>query len=501
VRRAWLVALVAAVALVAGGAAPALEGGNPADTDPAWSPDGRWIAFVHAADSGYNGSSRDLVLAEPTAGGSQRVLARGTELGSNQPYDPRWSPDGTKLLFGACCDPDEIWTVAADGSALTRLTTVGREPTWSPDGRRVAYVGERSYLSVMNADGSDQQRLAPAASHPAWSPDGTKIAYTSGDDLYVWLLRDGRSEALMHTRRKEDNARWSPDGRLISFTRGFDYYVMGADGSAQRRVARAQQDDPSLSPPGPAVWSPDGRWLAVAARAPVARPVGLVADTIQIVRPDGSGLRRLTHLTHSSQAQPSWSPGGRAIAFDASPPCPGIERWGIATVSVLRQRMRWVTQNCFIYGSAGPDTLVGTANAEVIYGFGGNDVILGGASEDVLQGGRGNDRLDGGRTYDDICDEWCDILRGGPGNDVLVAHDTPSFLDGGLGRDRLIGSSRSDLLDGGRGPDVIRAGRGDDVVHAQDGVADVIACGPGHDAVAADRVDRVARDCEYVRRR
>ncbi|HET8525163.1 MAG TPA: hypothetical protein VFM81_00840 [Actinomycetota bacterium] len=388
-----------------------------------------------------------------------------------------------------------------DGSGLKRLAAVGREPVWSPDARRIAFVGERSYLTVMNADGSEQRRLAPAASHPAWSPDGTRIVYGAGGDLYLWLVREERSEPLTRTRRNEDNPRWSPGGALISFTRGFDYYVMRADGSGQRRVARAQRDVPSLSPPDPAAWSPNGKWLALAARTPVGAPVGLTADTIHIVHPDGRGLRRVAPLSHSSQGEPSWSPDGRRIAFVWSPACPGLERWGIAAVQLGRARVRWVTQSCFVYGTAGRDTLEGTADSEILYGFQGDDMVMGRAGEDVLQGGRGDDRLDGGRTYDDICDEWCDVLRGGHGDDRLLAHDTPSYLDGGLGRDRLSGGSRWDFIDPGRGSDVVRAGRADDVVHARDGSMDRIACGGGRDAVAADPLDYVAADCEYVRRR
>ena len=75
-----------------------------------------------------------------------------------------------------------------------------------------------------------------------------------------------------------------------------------------------------------------------------------------------------------------------------------------------------------------------------------------------------------------------DILRGTPGPDVLR----------GLGG--------ADLLVGGRGPDRLLAGAGNDVVRARDGVRDRIACGPGRDLVVADRVDRIARDCELVRR-
>ena len=107
-----------------------------------------------------------------------------------------------------------------------------------------------------------------------------------------------------------------------------------------------------------------------------------------------------------------------------------------------------------MFGTSGPDTLVGTPSADVIvglngddtiYGKGGVDIICGGPGKDTLYGGGGGDYLDGG---DDD-----DVLRGGPGKDVLI---------GGVGSDRLYGGSGDDLLAGGRGYDFCYPGHDDD---------------------------------------
>jgi hypothetical protein len=85
-----------------------------------------------------------------------------------------------------------------------------------------------------------------------------------------------------------------------------------------------------------------------------------------------------------------------------------------------------------------------------------------------------------------------DVLRGTPGRDVLR----------GLGGDDLLyGLGGNDVLFGGRGRDRLLAGAGSDVVYAADGARDTIICGAGRDLVYAGRADRVARDCERVRRR
>ncbi len=94
-----------------------------------------------------------------------------------------------------------------------------------------------------------------------------------------------------------------------------------------------------------------------------------------------------------------------------------------------------------------------------------------------------------------------DVLRGGGGNDTLRGLGGHDRLFGGSGNDRLFGGNGNDRLDGGRGRDVLDGGRGNDLILARDKAVDTIRCGPGRDSVVADRADKVAKDCETVRRR
>ncbi len=93
-----------------------------------------------------------------------------------------------------------------------------------------------------------------------------------------------------------------------------------------------------------------------------------------------------------------------------------------------------------------------------------------------------------------------DTLRGLAGNDRLLAGSGNDRLYGGPGHDRLVGGAGNDLLQGGTGRDLFDAGSGNDTAQARDRSVDTIRCGPGRDKVFADRRDRVARDCETVRR-
>ena len=199
-----------------------------------------------------------LVFLGPTTGGSVlwTIRADGTEarrVTRSQfvtEVEPEWSPDGRKIAYsrGEWCHTDpydlcnRIWTVNADGSDARRLIprrlpgllanrkVSFQAPTWSPDGRRIAYEqsiweSQRSNLYMMNADGSGRRRLTRLrnARSPAWSPNGAAIAFThrpekgSNREIFVLTLRTGKLRRLTKTKADESLPQWSPDGRRIAY--------------------------------------------------------------------------------------------------------------------------------------------------------------------------------------------------------------------------------------------------------------------------------------------
>ena len=206
---------------------------------------------------------------------------------------------------------DDVWTIDADGTDLTRLTRSRWpefDPSWSPDGTRIAFRSERSgepEIWLMNADGTGQRRLTAGLS-PAWSPDGNLIAFSGRQGLSL-IRPDGTGRRVLPDTEGGEYPSWSPDGRRIAFDsnviRQHTMYIARADGSKVvdlSRVGEGWQVD----------WSPDGRSILFTSH----RDHPDNYTDIYVMRPDGSAVRRLTHRVGQTAA---WSPDGDDIVFSA----------------------------------------------------------------------------------------------------------------------------------------------------------------------------------------
>jgi TolB protein len=207
----------------------------------------------------------------------------------------------------------DIWVMDLPGGKLHRLTTDSANdfsPTWSPDGKRIAFRSDRrgdDEVFVMNADGTRQRDLSnnPTSDYsPAWSPDGSTIAFAtdrSGDPNDLWLMDPDGSHPrpLVQQPGIDEYPTWSPDGSQIAFacTLGgilasrvgdFEVCVVDADGTGLRRIT----DDPGIS--HPVGWSPDGSLIVfMSNRDQNPGDVSPCGD-MYVIRPDGSELRRVT---------------------------------------------------------------------------------------------------------------------------------------------------------------------------------------------------------------
>ena len=202
------------------------------DAKPAWSPDGRRIAFVRRNQN----SIGDVYLMD--ADGSN-VVRRAP--GFKSPYEgdsfgfrsPAWSPDGRMLAVdhGDCIYNCDIYLLRADDDGMrpVHLATMAAQPTWSPDGQKIAFVslsGDDGYhaLHVINADGSQitpiTVRDEGGIFYPAWSPDGRRIAFTKCMQACNIIVAnaDGSGSVQLTTGVHAFEPDWSPDGTRVAFT-------------------------------------------------------------------------------------------------------------------------------------------------------------------------------------------------------------------------------------------------------------------------------------------
>lgn len=261
-----------------------------------------------------------------------------------------WSPDGRKILYVSRGDRNtwDLFVINVDGSGQRMLTSVrSASAAWSPDGRKVAFQGPprtpdashprpASGLWVIDADGSGKRRLAPKGYDPAWSPDGRTIAFATSSRIYV-VNADGTGQRRLAGNAvagskaggKTSAPAWSPDGRKILFLSDagtscdycFHLYVVNADGSGERRLTHMSKTGPrrlvgDFSP----AWSPDGQRIAFVRRR--FDPTGLDVGVVWVMRADGREQRKLTREMSFAErgvyARVAWSPDGRKLAFTSN---------------------------------------------------------------------------------------------------------------------------------------------------------------------------------------
>jgi Tol biopolymer transport system component len=219
-------------------------------------------------------------------------------------------------LTGSPPGPDEIWAVHADGTGARRLA-FGYAPSWSRDGRRIAYVNPTDELAVMNADGSGKrsfwEQFSSTDLAPRWSPDDTELLFWEGH--YPSPLSVVNAQGLPVTRSLtppgafvESGADWSPAGNKIVYSGKRGVYMIRENGRGAHRI--------TTRPAAGLRWSPDGRKLLFIVSGD-PREAGPLATM------DADGTRARVVISREMRVlDAGWSPDGRQIAW-ASAEAPG----------------------------------------------------------------------------------------------------------------------------------------------------------------------------------
>jgi TolB protein len=228
---------------------------------PAWSPDGRRLAYVSFE------TQKAAVWVQDLSTGERRMVAGFR--GSNSA--PAWSPDGKKLAVTLSREgPAQLYLINADGSGepqrLTRSSAIDTEAAFSPDGRLVYFVSDRGggpQVYRVAVDGGTPERVTFSGDYnisPAISPDGRNLAYISRQSgafkLMLLDLSGGAALSLTDTQDDESPS-FAPNGRLLVYTtkaQGLDVLMTTTlDGKIKTRLLSTGAD---MREP---CWGPFGR--------------------------------------------------------------------------------------------------------------------------------------------------------------------------------------------------------------------------------------------------
>ena len=224
-----------------------------------WSPDGKKVAF-------YSGNAICVIPVSPETGRPTGPAKKLLEGKYRFIFPVSWSPDSERIVFMRIDEKikGDIWTLSLKDGTLNQIASdpeVEMNPSWSPDGKTIAYNWGDSEIRVVPAEGGESRKIADIkyGRYISWSPDGKWLFYNSPEKSCLYRLSDERVFEIAHPQEVGTFFSWSPDGKKMLFYRtSYDFTnvlkVVSTSGGPSFRLGRELKLSPYTQ-----FWSPDNR--------------------------------------------------------------------------------------------------------------------------------------------------------------------------------------------------------------------------------------------------
>jgi len=275
------------------------------------------------AFTSFDSSTNQFDIYTMDEDGSNLINLTGT---GNQ-YKPDISPDGSKIVYADNSNNnEEIYVMNIDGSGkknLTQSSGAEGDPLWSPDGSKIAFIGNDDSIYIMDADGTNRVSLGtPVNQAWAWSPDGTKIAFATRNIFNNGIARihtvavDGSGQNIVIESASNSTINYvavSPDSSQIAYGNGTSIYKVSVNGGTEIKLT------PDYNPPsftvyveGDPTWSADGTKLIFVSD----RSVNYKSEKgLFVMNSDGSNQTLLVSQPYIPGGALKWSTDGLKIAY------------------------------------------------------------------------------------------------------------------------------------------------------------------------------------------
>jgi hypothetical protein len=211
----------------------------------AWAPDSKRLAYGHDGDGG-------IWITDLDGKNKMQLVSEGK--------DPSWSPDGRMIAYVLQKEDEDIWLVQADGSGEPEHLVKGMYPHWTADGKELIYFSpEAQALYAINCTNKETRRIFSVEyEYSVLSPDGKRVAYVPYGGLWVASVDNPEEKVCLSPMKTMLLLAWSTDGRYIVYG-GFLYNVLGMWVVPTDSSQSARRIHPLATKPA---WSPDGKLIA-----------------------------------------------------------------------------------------------------------------------------------------------------------------------------------------------------------------------------------------------